>query len=115
MAIKFEKLKKTIVKCNKCPRLVKFRKKISTEKRKQKVKETNDQLSMLLSLTVFLIGSLVHHHLERVDHFLLSVLLTRSESGSVQRLEQMDVRLDPDQLHHLDFVLFEQDIVGCED
>ena len=40
MAIKFEKLKKTIVKCNKCPRLVKFRKKISTEKRKQYINET---------------------------------------------------------------------------
>ena len=35
MTVKFEKLKKTIIKCNKCPRLVKFRKKISTEKRKQ--------------------------------------------------------------------------------
>ena len=32
MAIKFEKLKKTIVKCNKCPRLVKFRKKISKKR-----------------------------------------------------------------------------------
>ena len=40
MVIKFEKLKKTIVKCNKCPRLVKFRKKISTEKRKQYINET---------------------------------------------------------------------------
>ena len=40
MAIKFEKLKKTIVKCNKCPRLVKFRKKISTEKRKQYMDQT---------------------------------------------------------------------------
>ena len=43
MAIKFEKLKKTIVKCNKCPRLVKFRKKISTEKRKQSSKRGIDR------------------------------------------------------------------------
>ncbi len=33
--INFEKLNKTIIKCNKCSRLVKFRKKISKEKRKQ--------------------------------------------------------------------------------
>ena len=39
MTVKFEKLKKTIIKCNKCPRLVKFRKKISTEKRKQYMDE----------------------------------------------------------------------------
>ena len=32
---KFFNLNKKIIKCNKCPRLVKFRKKISTEKRKQ--------------------------------------------------------------------------------
>ncbi len=36
----FEKLKKNIVTCNKCSRLVKFRKKISTEKRKQYINET---------------------------------------------------------------------------
>ncbi len=36
----FEKLKKSIVACNKCSRLVKFRKKISTEKRKQYINET---------------------------------------------------------------------------
>ena len=36
----FEKLNKSIVACNKCSRLVKFRKKISTEKRKQYLKET---------------------------------------------------------------------------
>ena len=36
----FEKLKKKIVACNKCSRLVKFRKKISTEKRKQYINET---------------------------------------------------------------------------
>ena len=35
MSIKFKKLNKTIIKCKKCPRLVKFIKKISTEKRKQ--------------------------------------------------------------------------------
>ena len=36
----FEKLKKNIVTCNKCTRLVNFRKKISTEKRKQYINET---------------------------------------------------------------------------
>ncbi|MFL2886745.1 MAG: uracil-DNA glycosylase [Candidatus Pelagibacter sp.] len=36
----FEKLNKKIVACNKCSRLVKFRKKISTEKRKQYIHET---------------------------------------------------------------------------
>ena len=35
MSIKFKSLNKTIIKCEKCPRLVKFIKKISTEKRKQ--------------------------------------------------------------------------------
>ena len=40
MTVKFEKLKKTIIKCNKCPRLVRFRKKISTEKRKQYMNQT---------------------------------------------------------------------------
>ena len=35
-----EKLKKNIVACNKCSRLVKFRKKIATEKRKQYINET---------------------------------------------------------------------------
>ncbi|MDC0249805.1 uracil-DNA glycosylase [Candidatus Pelagibacter sp.] len=40
MSIKFKNLNKTIVKCKKCPRLVKFIKKISTEKRKQNIKET---------------------------------------------------------------------------
>ncbi len=35
MNIKIQKLNKSIVKCNKCSRLVKFRKKISLEKRKQ--------------------------------------------------------------------------------
>ncbi len=38
--IKFEKIKNNIVTCKKCPRLVKFRKKISTKKRKQYIKET---------------------------------------------------------------------------
>ena len=32
---KFSYLNKNIIKCNKCPRLVKFRRKISKEKRKQ--------------------------------------------------------------------------------
>ena len=36
----FEKLNKKIIACNKCSRLVKFRKKISTEKRKQYFHET---------------------------------------------------------------------------
>ena len=40
MCIKFKSLNKTIIKCKKCPRLVKFIKKISTEKRKQNIKET---------------------------------------------------------------------------
>ena len=35
MSIKFKNLNKTIVKCKKCPRLTKFIKKISKEKRKQ--------------------------------------------------------------------------------
>ena len=40
MSIKFKSLNKTIIKCKKCPRLVKFIKKISREKRKQNIKET---------------------------------------------------------------------------
>ena len=36
----FEKLKKNIITCSKCTRLVNFRKKISTEKRKQYIDET---------------------------------------------------------------------------
>ena len=40
MSIKFKNLNKTIVKCKKCPRLTKFITKISTEKRKQNIKET---------------------------------------------------------------------------
>ena len=36
----FEKLNKKIIACNKCSRLVKFRKKISTDKRKQYINET---------------------------------------------------------------------------
>ena len=39
MNIKFKNLNNTIIKCKKCPRLVKFIKKISTEKRKQNIKE----------------------------------------------------------------------------
>ena len=39
MNIKFKKLNKTIVKCEKCPRLTNFIKKISTEKRKQNINE----------------------------------------------------------------------------
>ena len=40
MNIKIDKLNKTILKCKKCPRLVSFIKKISTEKRKQNINET---------------------------------------------------------------------------
>jgi uracil-DNA glycosylase len=39
MIIKFKNLNKTIISCKKCPRLVNFTKKISTEKRKQNVNE----------------------------------------------------------------------------
>ena len=40
MSIKFKKLNKTIIKCQKCPRLVKFIKKITIKKRKQNINET---------------------------------------------------------------------------
>ena len=40
MNLSFVKLNKSIIKCSKCPRLVKFRKKISSEKRKQYQNET---------------------------------------------------------------------------
>ena len=39
MNIKFKNLNKTIIKCRKCPRLVKFIKKITTEKRKKYINE----------------------------------------------------------------------------
>ncbi|WP_435167485.1 uracil-DNA glycosylase [Candidatus Pelagibacter bacterium nBUS_28] len=39
MSIKFKNLNNTIIKCKKCPRLVKFIKKISYEKRKQNINE----------------------------------------------------------------------------
>ena len=39
MNINFNSLNKNIIKCNKCPRLVKFRKKISIEKRRQYIDE----------------------------------------------------------------------------
>ena len=39
MSIKFKKLNNTIVKCKKCPRLIKFSKKISIIKRKQNISE----------------------------------------------------------------------------
>ena len=39
MSIKFKNLNKTIIKCKKCPRLVKFIKKITTEKRKKYINE----------------------------------------------------------------------------
>ena len=40
MNFNFQKLNQSIIKCGKCPRLVKFRKKISVEKRKQYENET---------------------------------------------------------------------------
>ena len=39
MDIKFKKLNKTIVNCKKCPRLINYIKKISSEKRKQNINE----------------------------------------------------------------------------
>jgi uracil-DNA glycosylase family 4 len=39
MNIKFKKLNNSIIKCKKCPRLIKFSKKISIVKRKQNIKE----------------------------------------------------------------------------
>ena len=39
MSIKFKKLNNTIVKCKKCPRLIRFSKKISITKRKQNITE----------------------------------------------------------------------------
>ena len=39
MSIKLKKLNNTIIKCKKCPRLVKFISKISLEKRKQNINE----------------------------------------------------------------------------
>jgi uracil-DNA glycosylase family 4 len=39
MNIKFKKLNNSIIKCKKCPRLIKFSKKISTVKRKLNIKE----------------------------------------------------------------------------
>ena len=39
MSIKFKKLNNSIIKCKKCPRLIKFSKKISTIKRKQHMSE----------------------------------------------------------------------------
>ena len=40
MSIKFKKLNNSIIKCKKCPRLIKFSKKVSTIKRKQHMSET---------------------------------------------------------------------------
>ena len=40
MNIKFKKLNNTIIKCKKCPRLIRFSKKISTIKRKKNITET---------------------------------------------------------------------------
>ena len=39
MSIKFKKLNNTIIKCKKCPRLIRFSKKISKNKRKQNINE----------------------------------------------------------------------------
>ena len=41
MTIKLHKLNNTIIKCKKCPRLTKFIKKISTEKRKKNIQKKN--------------------------------------------------------------------------
>ena len=40
MNIKFKKLNNSIIKCKKCPRLIRFSKKISKDKRKQNIDET---------------------------------------------------------------------------
>ena len=40
MRIEFKKLNNSIIKCKNCPRLIKFSKKISIEKRKQNINET---------------------------------------------------------------------------
>jgi uracil-DNA glycosylase len=40
MSLKFKKLNNSIVKCRSCPRLIKFSKKISIEKRKQNINDT---------------------------------------------------------------------------
>jgi len=40
MSIKFKRLNNTIIKCKKCPRLIRFSKKISIIKRKQNITET---------------------------------------------------------------------------
>jgi uracil-DNA glycosylase family 4 len=40
MSIEFKKLNNSIVKCKSCPRLIKFSKKISVEKRKKNINET---------------------------------------------------------------------------
>ena len=52
MNIKIDSLNKTILKCKKCPRLVNFVKKISTEKRKQNINEFTgeNQLQVLVQL-----------------------------------------------------------------
>ena len=39
MTIKFEKINNSIIKCKKCPRLIRFSKKISKEKRKKNINE----------------------------------------------------------------------------
>ena len=39
MSIKFKKLNNTIINCKKCPRLIRFSKKISITKRKQNINE----------------------------------------------------------------------------
>jgi hypothetical protein len=53
MSIKFKSLNKTIIKCKKCPRLVKFIKKISTEKESKILKKLigENQLQDLVIIT----------------------------------------------------------------
>jgi len=53
MSIKFKSLNKTIIKCKKCPRLVKFIKKISIDKRKKISKKLIGE-NQLLDLVIML-------------------------------------------------------------
>ena len=77
MSIKFKNLNNTIVKCKKCPRLVKFIKKITIEKRKQNINEVywgkpvtgfGDTNAKLLIQTCF--KSIATQLLERIDFVL---------------------------------------------
>ena len=52
----FNSLNKNIIKCNKCPRLVKFRKKISKEKRRQYIDEIYCHNFKTTDLMILIIG-----------------------------------------------------------